>query len=107
MAIRIEKDSMGELQVPENALYAAQTQRAVNNFPISQQRMPATFIRALLQAKAAAAQANAELGLLTDIMRDAIVQAVEELLADEQLMQHFPVDIYQTGSWHQFQYERQ
>ncbi len=57
---RIERDSMGELQVPAEALYGAQTQRAVNNFPISRQRMPAQFIRALILAKAAAAKVNVD-----------------------------------------------
>lgn len=94
---RIERDSMGELQVPAQALYGAQTQRAVNNFPISQQRMPAQFIRALLLAKAAAAKANVELEQLTAEQGNAIVKAVEQLLAED-YMQHFPVDIFQTGS---------
>ncbi|HKS14391.1 MAG TPA: class II fumarate hydratase [Pseudomonas sp.] len=94
---RIERDSMGELQVPAQALYGAQTQRAVNNFPISQQRMPAQFIRALLLAKAAAAKANVELEQLTAGQGDAIVKAVEQLLAGD-YMQHFPVDVFQTGS---------
>ncbi|MCW2267984.1 aspartate ammonia-lyase [Pseudomonas sp. MYb187] len=94
---RIERDSMGELQVPAEALYGAQTQRAVNNFPISQQRMPTQFIRALLLAKAAAAKANIELKQLEEGQGTAIVKAVEQLLAGD-FIQHFPVDIYQTGS---------
>ncbi|WP_442109436.1 class II fumarate hydratase FumC [Pseudomonas sp. NUPR-001] len=94
---RIERDSMGELQVPAEALYGAQTQRAVNNFPISQQRMPTQFIRALLLAKAAAAKANIELQQLDEGQGTAIVKAVEQLLAGD-FIQHFPVDIYQTGS---------
>ncbi len=94
---RIERDSMGELQVPAEALYGAQTQRAVNNFPISQQRMPTQFIRALLLAKAAAAKANVELKQLDDGQGMAIVKAVEQLLAGD-FIQHFPVDIFQTGS---------
>ena len=98
MSTRIEKDSMGELDVPADALYAAQTQRAINNFPISQRRMPEPFIRALLQAKAAAAMANAELEQIPQAMAGAIVQAVDQLLAADDLMQHFPVDVYQTGS---------
>lgn len=97
-ATRIETDSMGELEVPQDALYAAQTQRAVNNFPISGLAMPEAFIRALLQAKAAAAKANAALEQIPAAMSDAIVKAVDDLLADEQLMQHFPVDVFQTGS---------
>ncbi|AIL63440.1 class II fumarate hydratase FumC [Pseudomonas alkylphenolica] len=94
---RIERDSMGELQVPAEALYGAQTQRAVNNFPISQQRMPTQFIRALLLAKAAAAKANIELKQLQEGQGTAIVKAVEQLLAGD-FIQHFPVDIFQTGS---------
>ncbi|MFQ6573355.1 class II fumarate hydratase FumC [Pseudomonas sp. UM16] len=94
---RIERDSMGELQVPAEALYGAQTQRAVNNFPISQQRMPTQFIRALLLAKAAAAKANIELKQLDAGQGTAIVKAVEQLLAGD-FIEHFPVDIYQTGS---------
>ncbi|MEL0168561.1 MAG: class II fumarate hydratase [Pseudomonadaceae bacterium] len=95
---RIERDSMGELQVPSDALYAAQTQRAVNNFPISGQPMPALFIRALLLAKRAAASANAELGQLPETIANAICSAVDELLTADDYMQHFPVDVFQTGS---------
>lgn len=94
---RIERDSMGELQVPAQALYGAQTQRAVDNFPISGQRMPAQFIRALLLAKAAAAKANVELEQLSAGQGQAIVKAVEQLLAED-FIQHFPVDVFQTGS---------
>jgi fumarate hydratase class II len=96
-ATRIEKDSMGELEVPKNALYAAQTQRAVNNFPISGQAMPKAFIHALLLAKYAAAEANGELGLIPPKMSSSICQAVDSLLTQD-FMQHFPVDVYQTGS---------
>lgn len=74
---RIERDSMGELQVPLNALYGAQTQRAVDNFPISGQRMPAQFIRALILAKAAAAKANVELQQLSEAQGKAIVDAAQ------------------------------
>lgn len=95
---RIERDSMGELTVPAEALYAAQTQRAVDNFPVSGQRMPDTFIRALLKAKRAAAEANGELEQIPSAMADAICSAVDDLLADDDMMQHFPVDVYQTGS---------
>ncbi|WP_053149116.1 aspartate ammonia-lyase [Pseudomonas sp. P97.38] len=94
---RIERDSMGELQVPEAALYGAQTQRAVDNFPISGQRMPAQFIRALILAKAAAARANVELGQISAAQGKAIVEAAQGLLEDD-FMTHFPVDIFQTGS---------
>lgn len=98
MKTRIESDSMGELNVPINALYGAQTQRAVNNFPISGRRMPEPFIRALLIAKSAAAQANSELGLLSQNMADGIAAVIKELLASNDFMQHFPVDVFQTGS---------
>ena len=94
---RIERDSMGELHVPETALYGAQTQRAVNNFPVSHQRMPAQFIRALILAKAAAAKANVELGQITEAQGKAIVEATQILLEGD-YMEHFPVDIFQTGS---------
>ena len=95
---RIERDSMGELQVPADALYGAQTQRAVENFPVSGQPMPESFIRALVQIKSAAAAANANLGLIPEAMGEAIVRASNALLEDEQIMGHFPVDIFQTGS---------
>ena len=94
---RIEKDSMGELHVPADALYAAQTQRAVNNFPVSGQPLPAPFIRALLLAKRAAATANGALEQIPSDMADAIRKAVDDLI-DSDFMQHFPVDVYQTGS---------
>ena len=94
---RIERDSMGELNVPEAALYGAQTQSAVDNFPVSHQRMPAQFIRALILAKAAAAKANIELGQISDAQGNAIVEATQILLAGD-FMEHFPVDIFQTGS---------
>lgn len=94
---RIERDSMGELQVPAQALYGAQTQRAVDNFPVSGKPMPAQFIRALLLAKAAAAKANVELEQLSAGQGEAIVKAVEQLLAGD-FIQHFPVDVFQTGS---------
>ncbi|MFY1666860.1 class II fumarate hydratase [Pseudomonas sp. Pseu.R1] len=94
---RIERDSMGELQVPAEALYGAQTQRAVNNFPISQLRMPRQFVRALLLAKAAAAQANLELKQITEGQSKAIVTACKELLEGDYMV-HFPVDVFQTGS---------
>ena len=95
---RSVRDSMGEMKVPADALYGAQTQRAINNFPISQQPLPQPFIRALLHIKAAAAQANTELGLLDPGKARAIVAACDKLLGDAELMRHFPVDIFQTGS---------
>ncbi|MGB8922535.1 MAG: class II fumarate hydratase [Pseudomonas sp.] len=94
---RIERDSMGELRVPVDALYGAQTQRAVDNFPISGQPMPTQFIRALILAKAAAARANVELNQLSAAQGKAISDAAQGLLEGD-FMQHFPVDIFQTGS---------
>jgi fumarate hydratase class II len=94
---RIEKDSMGEMAVPEEALYGASTQRAVLNFPVSGYQFSRPFIRALGLIKWGAAQANHDLGLL-DARRSAlIVQAAEEVI-EGKLDQHFPVDIFQTGS---------
>ena len=98
MNMRIEKDSMGELEVPEKALYGAQTQRAINNFPISNEPLPEAFIRALILIKAAAARANEALECLTPKLSQAIQNACDELLNGEDLMQHFPVDVFQTGS---------
>ena len=95
---RIEQDSMGELEVPAEALYGAQTQRAVNNFPVSGQSMPEAFIRALITVKKAAAQANVALVTLDSDTGEAICQACDQLLNEPQLMAHFPVDIFQTGS---------
>ncbi|MDR9469237.1 class II fumarate hydratase [Marinospirillum sp.] len=96
--VRLEKDSLGELEVPAEALWGAQTQRAINNFPISGQPLPEVFIRALLLIKIAAARANAELDVLTREQAEAIEAAADELLGAEDLMRHFPVDIFQTGS---------
>jgi fumarate hydratase class II len=94
---RIERDSMGELKVPANALYGAQTQRAVDNFPISGQKMPREFIRALGLIKSAAAQANADLGHLKKTHAKAIRKAAERVAAGEFDAQ-FPLDVFQTGS---------
>ncbi len=98
MSFRTVKDSMGELQVPEEALWGAQTQRAINNFPISGRSLPAPFVISLLLAKSAAARANSQLGMLETEVAEAIVAAVDQLLADDDLMTHFPVDVFQTGS---------
>jgi fumarate hydratase class II len=94
---RIEHDSMGELAVPADALYGAQTQRAVNNFPISPLKMPRAFIRALGFIKASAARANHELKLLDDKMTSAIEQAALAV-AEGAYDAHFPIDVFQTGS---------
>jgi fumarate hydratase, class II len=96
-AYRTEKDSMGELKVPAEALYGAQTQRAVDNFQISGLRMPRAFIRALGLVKAACAEANRKLGLMNDAMAEAIVKAAQQVAAGE-YDEHFPVDVFQTGS---------
>ncbi|MCJ7815158.1 MAG: class II fumarate hydratase, partial [Xanthomonadales bacterium] len=94
---RTEQDSMGELQVPEDALWGAQTQRAVLNFPISGLAMPREFIRALGLIKEAAAMANLDLGLLSDDKATAIINAARAV-AGGSLDAHFPVDVFQTGS---------
>ncbi len=94
---RIERDSMGELKVPADALYGAQTQRAVDNFPISGLRMPREFIRALGLIKSAAAQANADLGHLKKAPAKAIRKAAERVARGE-FDAHFPIDVFQTGS---------
>lgn len=94
---RQEADSMGTLNVPESALYQAQTQRAVNNFPVSGITMPVAFIRSLASIKQAAAQANAELGHLSQEKANAISDACQ-LLIDGQHHDQFPVDVFQTGS---------
>jgi fumarate hydratase class II len=94
---RIEKDSMGEMQVPADALYGAQTQRAVENFPISGYKFPRSLVRALGLVKAAAAKANVELGLLDAAKADAIVAAAQEVVDGKHDAQ-FPIDVFQTGS---------
>lgn len=95
--MRNESDSFGEIQVPDDALYGAQTARALENFQISGEAMPTAFIQACLNIKAAAAQANAELGVLDDDVAGAIVEAVNAV-STEQLHSQFPVDVFQTGS---------
>jgi fumarate hydratase class II len=94
---RIEKDSLGEIKVPKDALYSAQTQRAVENFPVSGIRFSRAFIRSLGLIKATAAEVNAGLGLLDPAIAQAIYQAALEV-ADGTWDDHFPLDIFQTGS---------
>ncbi len=94
---RIERDSMGEVKVPADALYGAQTQRAVDNFPISDLRFPRTFIRALGLIKGAAAAVNADLGLMDPAM-SAAIQEVAGAVAEGKYDEHFVLDIFQTGS---------
>ncbi|MBV6415710.1 MAG: Fumarate hydratase class II [Steroidobacteraceae bacterium] len=96
-SFRTEHDSMGELQVPLEALWGAQTQRAVQNFPVSGLRMPREFLRAVGLVKAAAATANAELGLLPADIARAIEAAAAEVAAGMHDA-HFPIDVFQTGS---------
>ena len=94
---RIEHDTMGEVLVPADALYRAQTQRAVENFPISGTRLERRHVEALARIKKAAALANARLGVLPDDVAAAIAAAADEVATGE-LDAHFPVDVYQTGS---------
>ncbi|NUS53016.1 MAG: class II fumarate hydratase [Nocardioidaceae bacterium] len=94
---RIEHDSMGEVRVPEDALWRAQTQRAVENFPISGRPLEHEHLQALARVKKAAAQVNARLGVLDQERADAIAAAAEQVASGEHL-DHFPVDVFQTGS---------
>jgi fumarate hydratase class II len=97
MNYRTEKDSLGEIQVPQDAYWGAQTQRALENFPISGLRFARAFIRALGLVKLCAAQVNAQLKLLNERHAKAIEQAAREV-ADGKLDEQFPIDIFQTGS---------
>ncbi|MEU9415629.1 class II fumarate hydratase [Streptomyces sp. NPDC048272] len=96
-AFRIEHDSMGEVQVPAHAKWRAQTQRAVENFPISGQRLEHAHIAALARIKAAAAVVNARLGVLDADVAEAVRSAADEVAAGR-WDEHFPVDVFQTGS---------
>lgn len=95
--VRIESDSLGEIAVPADAYWGAQTQRAVENFPISDARFGRRFIQALGIVKQAAANANRDLGLLEDDVAEAIIAAADEVIEGEHDDQ-FPVDVFQTGS---------
>ena len=95
---RIAKDSLGEVEIDAGALYGAQTQRAVNNFPISSKKMPAAFINSLIMIKSNAAKTNIELDCLDKDVGEAIIQACQSLREEEYFMRHFPVDVFQTGS---------
>ncbi|GKT11263.1 MAG: fumarate hydratase, class II [Thiomicrorhabdus sp.] len=94
---RIEKDSMGSLEVPANALYAAQTQRAINNFPISNTPLPHSFIKALCYVKFACSASNQELGLLSPEKANAIQTAAKDIIQGN-FSDQFPIDVFQTGS---------
>ena len=96
-SFRTEHDSMGELQVPREALWGAQTQRALENFPVSGWRMPRAFIAALGLVKQAAARANGRLGLLESNLAASIEAAAAEV-AEGRHDAHFPLDVFQTGS---------
>lgn len=97
MEYRIERDTMGEVKVPKDALYRAQTQRAVENFPISGTPLEQEHIVALARIKKAAAEANSKLGILSSEMADAIVAAADEVISGKHFAE-FPVDVFQTGS---------
>ncbi len=95
--MRIERDSMGEMEVPDEALWGAQTQRAVRNFPISDLRFPRSFIRSLALIKRSAAEVNEELGGVTPELAAAVRSSAQEVM-DGELDDHFVLDIFQTGS---------
>ena len=95
--VRIERDTMGEMRLPKSALYAAQTQRAVENFPISGEPLPARLVHAIGLVKRAAAQVNRDLGLLDADTADAIEAAAADVAAGRYDVE-FPIDVFQTGS---------
>ncbi|MFN2539186.1 MAG: class II fumarate hydratase [Mycobacteriales bacterium] len=97
MSMRTEHDSMGEVQVPQAALWRAQTQRAVENFPVSGIRVDPALIRALALIKGSAARVNASLGVLPEQVAERIAEAADAVAAGEHADQ-FPIDIFQTGS---------
>ncbi len=97
METRIERDSMGELEVPATALYGAQTQRAINNFPVSGTPLPPAFVHAVARIKLAAARSNHQLGLL-DAERAQAIEKAAQAVIDGQHDEHFPIDVFQTGS---------
>src|SRR5204863_7677733 len=97
MKFRIERDPLGDVRVPADAYYGAQTQRAVENFPISGLTAPPELIVATVQIKKAAAEANAALGRLTGDVAKAIARAADEVL-NGKLRDQFVVDVYQAGS---------
>src|SRR5262245_31224476 len=97
MAFRIERDPLGELTVPADAYYGAQTARAVENFPISGLRAPADLVTATILIKKAAAEANRDLGRLDPDVAGAIVSAADEILSGA-LRSQFVVDVYQAGA---------
>src|SRR5436190_8895511 len=97
--VRIERDTLGEVSVPDDALYGAQTQRAIENYPVSGLREHPVFIRAFVLLKKAAALANRELGSMDGAIADPIVRACDELLSHEEKYHgQFRVDVFQAGA---------
>src|SRR6185436_19652112 len=96
-AFRTESDTLGEIRVPATALFGAQTERAIENFPISGRRFPRSFIRALALIKQAAAQVNGRLGEIPSD-RAAAIESAADQVAEGRHDDQFPVDIFQTGS---------
>jgi len=96
-ADRVERDALGEVRVPADAYWSAETQRAVDNFTVSGQHMPTRFLEALARIKAAAAATNQALGRLDEERAHAIIRAAREII-DGELLEQFPVDVFQTGS---------
>ncbi|KAA0258547.1 class II fumarate hydratase [Deferribacter autotrophicus] len=97
MKFRVERDSMGEMKVPETAYYGAQTARALENFKISGKGLPKEFIYAVAEVKRGAAVANCKLGLINEKVADAIIKAAKEII-DGKFDDQFPIDVFQTGS---------
>ncbi|MHA1730438.1 MAG: class II fumarate hydratase [Promethearchaeota archaeon] len=95
---RLETDALGELEVPADAYWGINTQRAIQNFQISERRFPRVFIEALVGVKKAALLANMELGLLGRDIGDAMLQATDEILHEHRFLDQFPLDVFQTGS---------
>ena len=98
MEFRKEKDVLGEVKVPEDAYWGANTQRAIENFNISNKRFPEVFILSLAELKKACLQANRKLDLIQDEEYEAILKAVDEILLEKKYLDQFPVDVFQTGS---------
>src|SRR5258708_10436186 len=96
--MRLEKDTLGEVHVPDDALYGAQTQRAVENYPVSGLRAHPLFIRAFILLKKAGAMANRDLGALEPELADAIVTACDRILRDDSMRAQFVVDVFQPGA---------
>lgn len=98
MSFRIEKDVLGELEVPNNVYWGINTQRAIQNFKISGKKFPPIFLKSLAQLKKSCLLANMELDLIDEEIGDVILKALNEIIIEEKYMDQFPIDIYQTGS---------